>query len=236
MRDNLVFAMAVDAERDVHVSLESFSAVNAFFVDVENSVMTFAAGFRPFGHQMRFADSLDVVNSVTVCTDRCIGRKALFQKCFAVHALEVFVIGGFAVNVEFNDHLHILMADRTGERDVHSVDCGFGVRRFLDAVFGVTVPAFGHFLHASLQVSFAVHAVRVEKRSCVGFILCCLSMALSGTVHIRKVFFMRDFRFFFARQNLMTIRAFMRAVHRRREVIFVDLKSFLALGFRIVTG
>ena len=122
-----MFAVAVDAKRRVHVALEGFLAVDAFLVFVENDGVAFPAGFRLFGHEMWFAHSLDVVHSMAVRADSRIGIKPVFKEGFAVDALQVFLVGRFAVDVELDHHLHVLMADGAGERDVIAVDRGLRI-------------------------------------------------------------------------------------------------------------
>jgi len=65
-RTDLVLSMAVDAEGSIDIPLQGFLSMDAFLVLVKDEDMTFPACFGPFGHEMGFAHSLNIVDAVTV--------------------------------------------------------------------------------------------------------------------------------------------------------------------------
>ena len=117
-----MFSVTIDTERSVDIPREGLLAVEALLVLVENELVAAAAGLGLLGHQMRLADTFDVMDAVAVGADGGELDKPFSKKGLAVNALHVFVIGHFAVDVVLDDDAHILMAGRACQGDVLPAD------------------------------------------------------------------------------------------------------------------
>jgi hypothetical protein len=121
-RGDAVFAVAVNAKGGIDIAAEGLLTVNALLVFIKNEFVAAAAGLGLFGHEMRLPDAFNVMDAMTVRADSGELEEAFLIKGSAVNAFHVFMIGHFPVDVIFDDDMHVLVAGRTGQGNVFSVD------------------------------------------------------------------------------------------------------------------
>jgi len=122
-----------------------------------------AAGLGLLGHEVRFADTLDIVDPVAVGADGGVLDKSLLEEGLSVDALHILPVGHFTVDVVLDDDRHILMAGGASLGDILAMDGRLGVRVGADVMLAVTIPAPGHLGDAPFQVGSSVDAVLVGQ-------------------------------------------------------------------------
>ena len=83
--------------------------------------MASAAGAGLMRFQIGFSVGLNIVHAVTVGAHRRHGDEPIFEQSFAMNTLLVFGVWLLDMYVVFQNHLHILMADGTGSRNVRPI-------------------------------------------------------------------------------------------------------------------
>lgn len=141
-----------------------------------------------------------------------------------VNAPQVLLIRGFAVDVVFDNHGHILMAYGAGEGNIVSVGRGFGVGDLFDVVLPVAIPALGDFLVPSLEVGPSVDAVGIRKGALSRTERFALAMANPSAIDVGQGFGVGQLCPFGPSRDHMTICAPQVPVDGRLEGLFIDLE------------
>jgi len=220
-RSDPVLAVAVHTEGRVDVPGQRLPAVDAFFVFIEDELVAAAAGLGLLGHEVRFADTLDIVDPVAVGADGGVLDEPFLEEGLSVDALHILLVGHFAVDVVLDDDRHVLMAGGTGLGDILAMDGRLGIRVGADVMLAVAIPAPGHLGDAPFQVGPSVDAVRIDQRVEAGFLAGAFTMTGRGAVRRRDILLVGDFPRLFRRLDGVAVGAEKGRVDGGRKMAFV---------------
>jgi len=196
MGNDFMLAVAVHTEGGIGVTLKSGDSMNAFLIFKKNLFMAASTGCRLPGHQMGFTDSLNVMDTMTICTNGRKGGHTFSEKSAPMNGLFVFLIGSFPMNVIFNYDSHIFMTDRTRARYIQTIDRRLGMAGRQDVMFAMAIPAAGYISFTPFQISPAMNTVPIAQGRRWPVRLGWLAMTGGRAIRRRQFLFMRDRPFF----------------------------------------